>query len=1080
MPKPKISIIIPVNNLENYIRKSLDSVVKQTLKEIEIICVDDGSTDSSLKIIKEFAKNDSRIILLEEETKGQAFARNVGIERATGEYIGFVDGDDWVDHSMFEKMYENAKRLNSEITMCSTKVFDEYKQSLSEDNDYYNLNIFDKSFDDKTFSHLDIPELILDVNVAVWNKIYSREFLQKINAKFKEGYIYEDLPFFYETFLKAEKVSLIRDFLYFYRTNRFGSTMSNVKRKILDRIEMVALTYDMFKALPYYEEIKIKLVAWLIDDLFHRYTLVNQKYKKEFFFRMKKTFLDLDISNIDKNILDNIYYYKEFSFVVKGSFEECNKRFFGVYNTFKKEKNELISQHQEEMCNLSKTCDREKEYEKNKVEQECNLIKTKYEQEFENKLNSQKIWYENEFDLKIEEQKEWMKDELIGQKDKYSQEINSQKIFYEGRLTSQKQIYEFDLNLLKEWFENELKFRLNAQNESYKNEINTILSQQKEFCENEIKIKVDQYSQLYENEKALQLLRQKEQFDEDLIKLLNTKSQEHELELNNLKNRLLAETNEKITQLQAEHDEILNNLRKQLKTENDEQINSLKEQFENDIKTQLWQQSQYYEGEITAQLENQKEQFESDTKTQLWQQSQYYEEEIKTQLESQKDWFENEIDRRIAEVDVWHNKNLEDHLEDQKNFFESRIADLHNSFNDNFNRQKEEYNVQLELQLKQQQELCKNELKNQKNYYNQELITQKQYYEKEISNVRFVLKVVKKLKNINKRIKNLFIKTKNEPIVNRPRVSIIVPVYNVDKYLRQSLDSLVNQYLKNIEIICVNDGSTDNSASILEEYKAKDSRIKVIHKQNAGTGAARNDGLRIATGECIGFVDPDDWVKDNMFERLYNLMKETGADIVMCTPGGFDEKNQVEADFPYFVDANFKKELDNRIFSWKEISPFSYPMCVWNKLYKKELFDKHHIEFAEGLDFEDHKVIFKSLLTAEKIFFIREKLYIYRFNREGSILSDNNARLMDHIKIFDIVEDILNETNTMQQLRHDFITYKIHNLFYYYSMIKEEHKNDYYHKMTESIKATNLSEKEAQNLYKSYPELERIIQEINS
>ena len=90
--------------------------------------------------------------------------------------------------------------------------------------------------------------------------------------------------------------------------------------------------------------------------------------------------------------------------------------------------------------------------------------------------------------------------------------------------------------------------------------------------------------------------------------------------------------------------------------------------------------------------------------------------------------------------------------------------------------------------------------------------------------------------------------------MEKPIVSIILPVYNVAPYLRQSLDSIINQTLKNIEIICVDDGSTDESGKILDEYKEKDSRIKVIHKKNGGTGAARNDGLKLATGECIGFV----------------------------------------------------------------------------------------------------------------------------------------------------------------------------------------------------------------------------------
>ena len=339
----------------------------------------------------------------------------------------------------------------------------------------------------------------------------------------------------------------------------------------------------------------------------------------------------------------------------------------------------------------------------------------------------------------------------------------------------------------------------------------------------------------------------------------------------------------------------------------------------------------------------------------------------------------------------------------------------------------------------------------------------------------------RKNKDGNKEEKIIKTETINECQKNneKPKVSVILPVYNVGKYLRQSLDSLINQTLKDIEIICVDDGSTDDSYDILEEYKQKDARIKVIHKENKGTGAARNDGLRLAEGECIGFVDPDDWVKPNMFERLYGLIKEKNLDIAMCMPDGYDEKNGINAPFPYFVDANFENIIDDRVFNWRDLSPFSYPMCVWNKLYTKELFDKHNIDFAEGLDFEDHKVIFGTLLTAERMFFVREKLYVYRFNREGSVLTDNNRRLIDHIKIFDIVENLMKETNTYNILRNDFITYKIHNILYYYSMIKDEFKSEYYEKMVKSIKEMNLTEEEVKLLNKKYPELSEIVIDIN-
>ena len=423
-----------------------------------------------------------------------------------------------------------------------------------------------------------------------------------------------------------------------------------------------------------------------------------------------------------------------------------------------------------------------------------------------------------------------------------------------------------------------------------------------------------------------------------------------------------------------------------------------------------------------------------------------------SELESQRNWYEEEIKRRCKEVENWHINNLKKEMNNLKKGYDEMLQAKDDRY------------------------------KNLEETLSTHIIEQREYFEKEIRPFKKLIKLKKKIVNkLKKKEKeNIIVDEVNKQedkasISQNPKVSVILPIYNVGKYLRQSLDSLINQTLKEIEIICVNDGSTDDSYDILEEYKAKDSRIKVIHKENKGTGAARNDGLRIATGECIGFVDPDDWVKPNMFERLYNLIKEKNLDIAMCMPDGFDEKNQINTPFPYFVDANFENIPDDKIFNWRDLSPFSYPMCVWNKLYTKDLFDRNNIDFAEGLDFEDHKVIFGTLLTAEKIFFIMEKLYVYRFNREGSVLTDNNRRLIDHIEIFNIVEKLMKDTNTYNVLRKDFVTYKIHNLLYYYSMIKDEFKEEYYQNMIQSIKDTNLTEEETKMLEDKYPELNEIL-----
>ncbi len=493
---------------------------------------------------------------------------------------------------------------------------------------------------------------------------------------------------------------------------------------------------------------------------------------------------------------------------------------------------------------------------------------------------------------------------------------------------------------------------------------------------------------------------------------------------------------------------------------NEEQLYKLEKQYQESLDAQ----KRFYESEIgllNSKHEYEKEKIRVDIESyfnvknaqDIESIKQYYERE----LESQRNWYEQEIIRRQKETETWHINNLEE-----------KISGLTKGYEEMLKAQQDRFAVETEVLSAQ-------------------IIEQKKYYEEQLKPYRRIINFRKKIEkklNIKPKVikedtnkEDIVVEQANNPSI-QPKVSVILPVYNVGKYLRQSLDSLINQTLNEIEIICVNDGSVDDSYDILEEYKAKDSRIKVIHKENKGTGAARNDGLRLATGECIGFVDPDDWVKPNMFERLYNLIKEKNLDIAMCMPDGYDEKNAINAPFPYFVDANFENIIDDRVFNWRDLSPFSYPMCVWNKLYTKELFDKYNIDFAEGLDFEDHKVIFGTLLTAERIFFIREKLYVYRFNREGSVLTDNNRRLIDHIEIFNIVENLMKETNTFNILREDFLTYKIHNILYYYSMIKDEFKSEYYENMIKSIRETNLSSDEYNMLCEKYPDLKEIFNDV--
>ena len=334
----KVSVIIPFYNVEDYIGECLESVLAQSLPGIEIILINDASTDNSRKIAQNYADKDSRIKIIDLANRsGQGFARNRGIEAAQGEYIGFVDSDDFVEKDMFKLLYNKAKNDDLDIAMCQVKEYDDMNNEYST-SDYYALTCLTE-FGDKIFSAEETKEQLLDINIALWNKIYKREYLLNTGEKFPEGFIYEDLPFFFGTYTPAKRIGIIWKSLYNYRVNRKNSTMQQFNNKILDRPPMVSLTYEKLKKLPYFSEIENKVKGWVIDDLFHRYVLLKENYHQEFFFLMKRIFQRLEIDNPKDECWRKLYYFKGYQMVVDNTFDEFNKKIFNIYVDFRELEN---------------------------------------------------------------------------------------------------------------------------------------------------------------------------------------------------------------------------------------------------------------------------------------------------------------------------------------------------------------------------------------------------------------------------------------------------------------------------------------------------------------------------------------------------------------------------------------------------------------------------------------------------------------------------------------------------------------------------------------------------------------------
>lgn len=216
-----------------------------------------------------------------------------------------------------------------------------------------------------------------------------------------------------------------------------------------------------------------------------------------------------------------------------------------------------------------------------------------------------------------------------------------------------------------------------------------------------------------------------------------------------------------------------------------------------------------------------------------------------------------------------------------------------------------------------------------------------------------------------------------------PKISIIVPVYNVEEYLENCIDSILNQTFKDFELILVNDGSTDNSLDICKRYKNIDDRICIIDKKNGGLSSARNAGLNIAKGEYIGFVDSDDYIHPQMYEILYHQIIKNEADISMCEFKKVSEFNKKELSDKGILN-NKIEILDNKdsLFKLGEKGSVTY-IVSWNKLYNKGLFN--NIRFKEGIIHEDEYIIHRLLYQANKLVYIKKELYFY-LQRKGSIM----------------------------------------------------------------------------------------------
>lgn len=223
-----------------------------------------------------------------------------------------------------------------------------------------------------------------------------------------------------------------------------------------------------------------------------------------------------------------------------------------------------------------------------------------------------------------------------------------------------------------------------------------------------------------------------------------------------------------------------------------------------------------------------------------------------------------------------------------------------------------------------------------------------------------------------------------------PKVSIVVPIYNVEKYLNKCVDSLLNQTLQDIEIILVDDGSTDNSGSMAKNFAEKNpNKVKYYRKENGGLSDARNYGISYATGEYIAFLDSDDYIEKNAYEEMYNKAIEENSDYVEC-------------DFIWEYPNKSKIDKQEYYFGKQEMM-INVRVVAWNKLIKRELITTNNILFPKGLRYEDVEFTYKLIPYLNKTSYI-DKPFIHYVQRENSIANNQNDR---NIEIFTVLDNVV-------------------------------------------------------------------------
>lgn len=290
----KVSVVIPVYNVEKFLGECLDSIVNQSLEDIEIICINDGSTDNSLNILNDYAKKDNRIIISSQKNGGHAVATNKGMKMAKGKYLYLMDSDDILELTALEETYKYAEQKNADVVLFQSMNYD------NDENKYYKSELYSMDsvadfIGDSVVNFEDLGELIFKIPVTPWSKLYNNSFIKKINVKFPEGLIFDDNVFFWDILFNAERIVFLKKYLFTRRWYNYSST-TNGDYRFIDSIAISNLILERFDKYGQLEKFKSILYNRKIHITHVRFQKIKEEFKQDYFKKLHEDFVSI-VSN---------------------------------------------------------------------------------------------------------------------------------------------------------------------------------------------------------------------------------------------------------------------------------------------------------------------------------------------------------------------------------------------------------------------------------------------------------------------------------------------------------------------------------------------------------------------------------------------------------------------------------------------------------------------------------------------------------------------------------------------------------------------------------------------------------------